>query len=357
MRERPTIVDVARHAGVSKGLVSFALNNRRGVAPETRQKILASADHLGWTPSRAARQLSLQTAFALGLVIRREPAILAADPFFPLFIAGVESVLAHRGRSLVLSVVPDDAAERRAYRRLADERRADGVFVTDLRVSEPRIPLLEDLGVPAVVVGRPVQATPWPMVSVDDRAGIAAAVRHLAAAGHTRIAHVAGDVEMVHGRSRLEAFVATMTELRLDPAQIATTDFSTGSGASATQAMLERRDPPTAIVYANDPMAIAGLGTITASGRRVPDDISVVGFDGTEIGAYLHPPLSTVTTDPYGWGARAAEVLLEQIASGRAADVTLPPAQLLVRSSSGPHGTSPNPNPNPDPDPDPRAQP
>ena len=170
-RERPTIVDVARRAGVSKGLVSLALNNRRGVAPDTRHKILAAADQLGWTPSRAARQLSLQTSFALGLVIRREPAILAADPFFPHFIAGVESVLAVQGRSLVLSVVPDEAAERRSYQRLADERRADGVFLTDLRVDDPRIPLLEELAVPAVVIGRPVQATPWPMVSVGRPGG------------------------------------------------------------------------------------------------------------------------------------------------------------------------------------------
>lgn len=335
-RERPTIVDVAREAGVSKGLVSLALNNRRGVAAETRQRILEAADHLGWTPSRAARQLSLQTAFTLGLVIRREPAVMAADPFFPQFIAGIESVLAVRGRSLLLSVVADEAAETRTYRRLADEHRTDGVFLTDLRISEPRIGLLRELGLPAVMVGRATEATPWPMVSVDDRAGITAAVSHLAAAGHGRIAHVAGDVDMVHGRSRLEAFVAAMTQERLaSGAQIVTTDFSAGAGARATRTLLDRADPPTAIVYANDPMAIAGLGVISAAGLRVPDDVSVVGFDGTEIGAYLHPSLSTVTTDPYGWGARAAVVLLEQIAGGRVDDVVLPPAQLLVRSSSG----------------------
>lgn len=337
-RERPTIVDVARHAGVSKGLVSFALNNRRGVAPATRLKILASAEHLGWTPSRAAQQLSLKTAFALGLVMRREPTILAADPFFPSFIAGIESVLASRGRSLVLSVVPDHVAERRAYRRLAAERRVDGVFLTDLRVDDHRIALLEPLGVPAVVVGQPVRPTPWPRVSVDDRVGIAAAVEHLARAGHTRIAHVTGDVEMVHGRSRLEAFRATMGRLGLDARRVATTDFSPASGARATQTLLEDNDPPTAIVYAGDPMAIAGLGALAARGLRVPDDVSVVGFDGSEIGAYVHPPLSTVTTDPYGWGARAAEVLLDQIATGRVADVELPPAQFITRASSGPPG-------------------
>ena len=153
---------------------------------------------------------------------------------------------------------------------------------------------------------------------------------------------------MVHGRSRLEAFVAALTELGLEPTDVVATDFSTRAGAAATQALLQRPDPPTAIVYANDPMAIAGLGTIAAAGLRVPADISVVGFDGTEIGAFLHPPLSTVTTDPYGWGARAAEVLLEQIAGGRAEDVTLPPAELLVRSSSGRLGSVPGPPRSPD---------
>ena len=135
---RPTIDDVARAAQVSKGAVSFALNGRPGVAETTRARILAAADELGWTPSASARSLSTQRALAVGLVVAREPELLGADPFFPPFIAGIETVLARRGHALVLQVPPSADAELDGYRRLAADRRVDGVFLSDLRVDDPR---------------------------------------------------------------------------------------------------------------------------------------------------------------------------------------------------------------------------
>src|SRR3954468_20118333 len=120
---RPTIADVAAHAGVSLGAVSFALNGRPGGGGDTRRRILASARTLGWRPSQHARSLSTSRAFALGLVLARRPEGIGGDPFFPAFIAGVETVLSPRGQSLVLQVVPDTEAEIAGYRRLAAESR------------------------------------------------------------------------------------------------------------------------------------------------------------------------------------------------------------------------------------------
>ncbi|HET9559552.1 MAG TPA: LacI family DNA-binding transcriptional regulator, partial [Actinomycetota bacterium] len=161
---------MARRAGVSKGAVSFALNDRPGVAPQTRDRILAAARELGWQPSTRARALSRSRAFAVGLVMRRAPELLGADPFFPQFLAGVESVLAERGSALVLQVVADDdEAEASSYRRLARQGRVDGVFLNDLLVEERRFGLLAGLGLPAVAVGRPAGPCPFPVVSVDDR--------------------------------------------------------------------------------------------------------------------------------------------------------------------------------------------
>src|SRR5437870_8738154 len=116
---RPTIADVARAAGVSRGAVSFALNDRPGVADATRARILAVAAELGYTPSHRARALSASRSLAVGLVIAREPETLSADPFFPAFIAGIEKTLATRGQALLLQVVPDQDAERRSYETLA----------------------------------------------------------------------------------------------------------------------------------------------------------------------------------------------------------------------------------------------
>src|SRR5690349_671307 len=144
----PTINDVASAAGVSKGAVSFALNGRAGLAPATRQRILDTAEQLGWTPSPRARALSVSRALAVGLVVARAPEVLRADAFFPSFIAGLETVLSEHGHALMLQVAQDD--DRATYRRLAAERRVDGVFVTDLQVADPRPELLRSLRLPFV---------------------------------------------------------------------------------------------------------------------------------------------------------------------------------------------------------------
>ena len=204
---RPTINDVATAAGVSKGAVSFALNGRPGISPDTRRRILETAETLGWSPSPRARALSVSKALAVGLVIARPPEILRADAFFPSFIAGLEAVLSKRGHALLLQVAERD--DDAAYRRLAQEGRVDGVFVTDLQVDDARPALLEELDLPAVIIGPHLGEQPGARQSalgVDDAPGIRAAVQHLHELGHTRIAHVAGPQHMVHGRSRREAW-------------------------------------------------------------------------------------------------------------------------------------------------------
>jgi DNA-binding LacI/PurR family transcriptional regulator len=338
VRPKPTISDVARLAGVSKGLVSFVFNNRPGVAPRTRERILQVADELGWRPSVKARALSTRTSFALGLVLRRDPQIISADPFFPAFMAGVDSVLNTEGRVLVLSVVPDQPAEERTYRSLVCGHREDGVFLTDLRQQDARISLLQELAIPAVTLGRPDVPGPFPAVNLDDAAGITAAVRHLIRLGHTQIAHVAGDPLMLHSLRRAATFCNAMRDARLDDSRVMLTDFSAAGGAAATRALLDATSQPTAIVYANDPMAIAGLSVLHQRGVRVPEEMSVIGFDGTEMGRLVFPSLTTIVADPVGWGVAATRTLLTLIADGHAVDVELPPARLMPGdSTAAPH--------------------
>jgi DNA-binding LacI/PurR family transcriptional regulator len=328
----PTITDVARRAGVSKGLVSFVFNGRPGVAAETRARILRAADDLRWRPSPHARTLSRQMAYAMGLVIRRQPAVLASDPFFPAFLAGVETVLGEAGRVLVLSVVPDIDAEERTYRSLADDRRVDGVFVTDLGRDDHRFDLLRELRLPAVSLGRAPDSSA--SVRMDDTAGIGQAVDHLAGLGHARIAHVAGDPTMVHGWRRRVAFQTAMAARDLDPGMIADTDFSAAAGAGATVSLIGRRHRPTAIVYASDPMAIAGLGALSERGIDVPAEMSLTGYDGTELAHHVHPRLTTVETDPALWGATAARALLTLVIDGRADHLDLPAGRLVPGGST-----------------------
>jgi len=334
---RLTISDVANHAGVSKGAVSFALNGRKGVSSETRARILAAAHDLGWQPSHRARSLSVSRAFAFGIVLARAPELLGADPFYPAFIAGVETVLAPAGYALLLQVVSGAQSEEDGYRKLAAEDRVDGVFLSDLRTDESRIELVTELGIPAVTLGRPVVASPFPAVCMDDRPGIREAVGHLVGLGHTRIGHVSGPLQFVHTVSRRDAWAQALVEAGTAAGPLVVSDFTAAGGAAATAQLLDLADPPTAIVYANDLMAIAGIGLAHKRGLRVPDDLSVTGFDGTELSSHMHPPLTTITTNPFGWGQAAASAMLGVVDSpdpSTIPDVHLEPGRVEIRGST-----------------------
>ncbi len=332
---RPTIADVAQRAGVSKGAVSFALNGRSGVSSETRQRILDVAADLGWAPNRQARALSTSRASALGLVVARAPELLGADPFFPTFIAGVEKVLAARDQALVLQVVTSPAAEEAGYRRLARDGRVDGVLVVDLRRDDDRIALLEEIGLPAVTLNRPDVPTPFPSVILDDRPGIAAAVRHLADLGHNAIAHVAGPEPFLHAAARRQAFTDAMAAAGLPPGRVVDGDFTAAGGRDATRRLLSGPDRPSAIVFANDVMALSAFAAAAELGLRIPDDLSVTGYDDTDLAGYVHPALTTVRADALGWGEVAARTLLALVDGEDVTDTELPPAELILRRSTG----------------------
>jgi LacI family repressor for deo operon, udp, cdd, tsx, nupC, and nupG len=331
-----TITDVARAAGVSKAAVSFALNDRPGVAADTRARILAVARELGWTPSLRGRALSVSRALAVGLVIARTPETLGADPFFGAFISGIETVLSKRGYALMLQVVSDQRSEHESYRHLAANGRVDGVFLTDMRADDLRPQLLDDLGLPTVVIGPNPGNGPWSAVNIDDQPGIVAAVEHLIALGHRNIAHVSGPMEFGHSLSRRKAWARALSDAGLAPGPCITADFSAQGGANATSALLGLDDPPTAIVYANDLMAIAGMSTAISRGVAVPGQLSVTGFEDAQLSAYIQPALTTVRTDVVGWGQAAARQLLAVINQENGADIDLPTPELVIRASTAP---------------------
>ena len=331
-----TITDVARIAGVSKAAVSFALNDRPGVAADTRARILAVARDLGWTPSLRGRALSVSRALAVGLVIARTPETLGADPFFGYFISGIETVLSERGYALMLQVVGDEQSEHESYRQLAANGRVDGLFLTDMRVDDLRPQLLEDLGLPTVVIGPVPRNGPWSAVNIDDQLGIVAAVEHLVALGHQRIAHVSGPSELVHSVSRRTAWMRAVSDAGLPPGPCITADFSAQGGADATTALLGLNEPPTAIVYANDLMAIAGMSTAISLGVEVPGQLSVTGFDDAPLSAYIQPALTTVRTDVVGWGRAAARQLLAVVDHETGSDIDLPSPEFVIRASTAP---------------------
>ena len=334
-QSRVTIRDIAERAGVSKGAVSYALNGRPGVSEDTRERIVAIAQELGWYPNRAARSLSAERADACGLVLARPAKTIALEPFFMEFIAGVEAALSARSIAFTIQLVGSVEDEIEVYRRWWGERRVDGVLVFDLRVDDPRVEALSRIGLPAVVVGGPVENGVIPAVYHDEASVVVEAVRYVAALGHRRIARVAGVADFVHTRHRSEGFLSAMEELGLE-GKLISTDYTAESGARATRKLLSAPEPPSVIIFDSDILAVTGLGVAQQMGFAVPDEVSIVGWDDSLISQVVHPALTAITRDIEAFGATATRQLLAAIEGQASADVETPRGELTTRGSTGP---------------------
>ncbi|WP_320065103.1 LacI family DNA-binding transcriptional regulator [Micromonospora sp. RTGN7] len=334
--KRPTIADVARRAGVSKGAVSYALNGQPGVSEATRQRILAIAAEIGFSPSSAARALSGATAKAVGLALCRPARTLGIEPFFMGLISGVEAELSARSYALTLQVVADQDAEIAVYRRWWAERRVDGVFVCDLRTDDRRVPTLEELQLPAVVIGGPRHTGSLASVWSDDAAALAETVEYLVALGHRRIARVGGLPALLHTEIRSDAFTEVCGRLGLDESVTVWSDYTGEEGGRATRRLLSSPDRPTAVIYDNDVMAIAGLSVAQEMGLQVPGDLSIVAWDDSPLCQLVHPPLTALGRDIPAYGAHAARQLLKVIAGEPASNLQDDTAHLTPRGSTAP---------------------
>lgn len=339
MPNRPvTIVDVAKLAGVAISSASAALNNRTGVSEATRRRVQDAAQELGFVPSLRARGLSSRRAYSIGLVLQRHPDVLETDPFFGAFIGGIEQAIAPRGYALVLQLGVDLEDTAKRYRELAANRRVDGVFVNEVLVDDPRVTLLPQLGLPAVAILPENLPFPGPAVRQSSSEGIAALVRHLTDIGHRRIGHVRGEGVFVHTQERERAWLAELDAAGLEPGPVADGDFSFEGGRRAADEILGTDPRPTAVVCANDLSAVGFMARAQELGLRVPEDISVTGFDGITLGTYVKPPLTTIQTTPREVGRAAATLLLDLIDQPDRdhPDLTVPPGEIVVRGSTAP---------------------
>lgn len=334
--QRPTIKDIAREAGVSRGAVSFALNDRPGVSDDTRARVKQVAARLGWTPNVAARALSAKRAHAVGLVIARPTDAMANEAFFLKLIAGLERVLTAASTSLVLQLVETIDDEVDTYRRWWSEKRVDAVVLTDPRPGDPRYAALRSLSLPAVVIGSTNGDTDLPKVSsvsIDDAATTEVVVSHLADLGHQVIAHIGGTRGLVHTDARTSAFRAAARRRGLRARTVAT-DFTEDAGQRSTAKLLSGEGHPTAILYDNEILALGGLVAIVQAGLRVPDDVAIVSWEDSPVCRVVSPPLTTLSRDPALLGSAAAELLLRLVDDGVTEQVTLPVPRLVVRGST-----------------------
>jgi DNA-binding LacI/PurR family transcriptional regulator len=317
--------------------VSYALNDRPGVSEQTRTRILEIAERLGFRANAAARALAGAPANVVGLALRRPASTLGVEPFFMELVSGLEAELSTRSYALMLQMVPEEddaAAEIEVYRQWWIEGRVDGVLLCDVRADDPRVPAVWEIGLPAVVIGPPESGGPLASLWSDDAVSVSEAVGYLTGLGHRRIARVAGIPGLAHTGARTRAFA----EAGVSEAATVWTDYTGESGARATRELLLRPEKPTAIVYDNDIMAIAGLAVAQELGFAVPADLSIVAWDDSPICGLVHPPLTALTRDIVAHGAHAARLLLKVIAGDGPESRLDEPARLIARGSTAAPG-------------------
>ncbi|WP_406472448.1 LacI family DNA-binding transcriptional regulator [Streptomyces sp. NBC_01615] len=335
---RVTIKDVAARAGVSKGAVSLAFNHKPGLSDATRDRIFEAARELGWAPNLAARSLSNQRVNVVGLAICRPAKLLGLEPFYMEFISGVESVLTEHSCSLLLRLVRNLEEEVGLQDAWWKGKQVSGSILVDFRDGDPRVAAVERLGMPVVAVGHPSLTGSLTSVWTDDATAVTEAVRYLAALGHRRIARVGGAAALGHTSIRTAAFDEVGRGLGLEGAWQVTTDFSGDAGARATRSLLTSAasDRPSAIVYDNDIMAVAGLSVAAEMGLSVPGDVSLLAWDDSQLCRLTHPTLSAMSHDVHGFGAEVARTLFGVITGEGGGSHPVATPVLTPRGSTAP---------------------
>jgi len=344
--DRCTLEDVAARAGVSRATVSRVVNRSPQVSDRVRRAVEAAIDELGYAPNRAARSLAGSRSETVALVVSEPSVRLFADPFFAGTTLGVTGVLAATRYQLVLLMVGDDDDRARVERHLL-RGGADGALVLSARADDPLPGRLAAAGIPCVTAGRPAAggAEGGPgrpavgYVDADNVGGAEDAVAHLVARGRRTIGTVAGPADMAPGADRRTGWEKALTEAGrpADVSLVIEADFTRAGGRAATEALLARRPDLDGVFAASDLMALGALDALRAAGRRVPDDVAVVGFDDSELARTADPPLTTVRQPIEQLGAEMARLLVARLDDG--GEDAPPPAvvlqtELVVRSSS-----------------------
>jgi len=305
--KQPRLKDVAEAAGVHVATASRALDDRRAamVRPETVARVRTAASDLGYRVNRLARGLKMSRSFAIGMLI---PDI--TNPFFPPMVRGVEDGLAETEYRLVLGNTDNDAEQERRSLTGMLELQVDGLL---LAMARRRDPLVEELRVgstPFVLVNRTIDRGGVSAVIPDDQAGMTLAVEHLVDQGHQSIAHLGGPANTSTGARRSAGFAAAAALFRVPRGPIVRAKaFDEPAGLDAARSLFARGAPPTAVVAANDLIALGVIEAAAERGLRCPRDVSVVGFNDMPFADKFTPPLTTVSIAEYAIGRRSAQLL------------------------------------------------
>jgi LacI family transcriptional regulator len=326
--------DVAERASVSVTTVSHVINETRPVSDELRERVLAAMDELGYQPNRLARSLRRGHTHTIGMIVPD-----STNPFFAEVARGVEDTSFEQGYSVILCNSDGNLDKEVFYTNVLAERRVDGILFVAAGISTEQIRDLQARRMPVVVVDREIPDVAVDSVLTDNARGGELATRYLMDLGHRCIGCIAGPSDVTPSAERVTGYRQALDEsgIPVDEALIVKGDFQYESGYQAARQLLSMDDPPTAIFACNDLMAVGAISAAAEMGRRVPADLSVIGFDDVGLASFANPPLTTVVQPKYEMGVIAATMLLE-----RMHEPEIPPRRrmldtsLLVRRSTAP---------------------
>ena len=312
---RPTLEEVAVRAGVGRGTVSRVINGSPRVSDRAKAAVEAAIAELGYVPNRAARALAGNRTDAIALVIPEPETRLFAEPYFSDIIRGIGAELADTEMQLLLTLIRTPK-ERSRFAQYLAAHRVDGVLLVSVHEDDPLPDLLEQLEMPAVLNGRRSDLESVSYVDADNVGGARAAVAHLLARGRRQVATITGPPDMYVARCRLDGYrqAVEAAGLGADDDLVARGDFTEEGGRRAMRELLARRPGVDGVFAASDVMAAGARAVLREEGRRVPDDVALVGFEDSAIARHMDPALTSVRQPTEEMGRTMARVLLEEIA-------------------------------------------
>ena len=335
-KEDVTLKDIAEVVGKSVAAVSRALNDYDDISEETRTHIKQVARDMGYAPNPMAQRLRKRTTDTLGLIL---PVFSPKnfDPYFTELLAGITNEATKHGFDLLVSTCPPGQAENQAYHRLINGRRVDGIIVTRLRWQDPRIEILLDKQFPFVVVGDSNLPDTIPAVTDDTSESARLTVEHLVEQGHERIALVNAPSELVFSSNYFSGFQQTIVKAGLLVKEnfLEVSEFSQKDGYRAAQTLLSRTETPSAIIAADDIIALGVMAAAQDQGFQIGNDLAVTGYGDILLSEYSQPPLTTIHRPTYALGQRACQMLIDRQHSPTANQTRVViQSSLVIRQSS-----------------------
>jgi DNA-binding LacI/PurR family transcriptional regulator len=301
-------------AGVSRATVSRVVNGSPKVSPDVRRAVEAAVLELGYVPNRAARSLVTRRSGSVGVVITEPTGRLFSDPFFPRLLRGISGALSARDLQLVL-LMPETTADTERTAAYLAAGHVDGILLVSLHGDDPLPDAIAKAGVPFVLGGRLLRTSAASFVDVDNRGGSRSAVEHLIAGGRRTIATIAGPADMGVGVDRLAGYQEGLADagLAVDDNLVAFGNFTQESGATAMERLLAARPDIDAVFAASDLMASGAMAVLAAAGRRIPQDVALVGYDDSPIATSVSPRLTSVRQPIEEMGHEMARLLVEAV--------------------------------------------